>query len=99
MRKEIEMKEILKQLRAKEAEMKVYEEATFYWMECQQPDMQKSDHYAKLADDAYAEVYNLLQQAAERIVSLTSGQIDKVTAISMMRLRRADVERILGGAA
>lgn len=32
---------------------------------------------------------------ADFIVSLTSGQIDKVMAMTMMRQRREDVERIL----
>lgn len=34
-------------------------------------------------------------QVADLIVSLISGQIDKVTAMLMMRQRREDVERIL----
>ena len=50
------------------------------------------------ADRLYEEVYKLSNQVADFIVNLTSGQIDKVTAMLMMRQRRSDVERILGAA-
>ena len=46
----------------------------------------------------YQEVYKMHNQVADFIVNLTSGQIDKVTAMLMMRQRRSDVERILGAA-
>ena len=42
----------------------------------------------------YQEVYKMHNQVADFIVNLTSGQIDKVTAMLMMRQRRSDVERI-----
>lgn len=90
------MKEILKKLRKKEAEMEVYEEAVDYWTELPVPDHEKAEHYEKLADDTYEEVYNLLQQAADRIVSITAGQIDKITAMKMMRLKRNEIEKMFG---
>lgn len=90
------MKEILEKLRRKEAEMEVYEEAVNYWVELPVPDYEKVEHYEKLADDTYEEVYNLFQQAADRIVSITAGQIDKITAMRMMRVKRDVVERLFG---
>ena len=78
------MKEGLKKLRDLEAEM-----------EEEHLDMEKSNSYEAEADRLYQEVYKMHNQVADFIVSLTSGQIDKVTATLMMRQRRSDVERIL----
>lgn len=82
------MKEVLKKLRVLEAEMEEAENQSEYWMEEEHLDMKKSDRL-------YQEVYKMHNQVADFIVSLTSGQIDKVTAMLMMRQRRSDVERIL----
>lgn len=90
------MKAILEELRKKEAEMEVYEEAVDYWANLPEPDLEKADYYENLADDTYEEVYNLFQQAADRIVSITAGKIDKITAMRMMRVKRNEVERIFG---
>lgn len=90
------MKEILEKLRKKEAEHEVYQEAVEYWIELPEPNYEKAEHYDKLADDTYEEVYNLFQQAADRIVSITSGQIDKITAMRLMRVKRDVVERLFG---
>lgn len=90
------MKEILIKLRRKEAEMEVYEEAVNYWAEFPDPDYEKIEHYEKLADDTYEEVYDLFQQAADRIVSITAGQIDKITAMKMIRLKRNEIEKMFG---
>lgn len=92
------MKELLKKLRALEAEMEEAENQSEYWMEEEHLDMEKSNSYEAEADRMYQEVYKMYNQVADFIVSLTSGQIDKVTAILMMRQRRPDVERILGAA-
>lgn len=90
------MKEILEKLRKKEAELEVYQEAIEYWTEIPEPDQERIEHYERLADDIYEEVYNLFQQASDRIVSITAGNIDKITAMRMMRTKRSDVERIFG---
>lgn len=78
-----------------EAEMEEAENQSEYWMEEEHLDMDKSDSYEAEADRLYQEVYKMHNQVADFIVSLTSGQIDKVTAMLMMRQRRSDVERIL----
>lgn len=90
------MKEILKKLRDREAALEMYEEAVDYWLNIPEPDQKKADYYEGLADDTYEEVYSLFQQAADRIVSITSGQIDKITAMRLMRVKRNEVERIFG---
>lgn len=92
------MKEVLKKLRALEAEMEEAENQSEYWMEEEHLDMEKSDSYEVEADRLYEEVYKLSNQVADFIVSLTSSQIDKVMAMTMMRQRREDVERILEAA-
>lgn len=92
------MKEVLKKLRALEAEMEEAENQSEYWMEEEHLDMEKSDSYEVEADRLYEEVYKLSNQVADFIVSLTSGQIDKAMAMTMMRQRREDVERILEAA-
>ena len=78
-----------------EAEMEEAENQSEYWMEEEHLDMEKSNSYEAEADRMYQEVYKMHNQVADFIVSLTSGQIDKVTAMLMMRQRRSDVERIL----
>lgn len=78
-----------------EAEMEEAENQSEYWMEEEHLDMEKSNSYEAEADRLYQEVYKMHNQVADFIVSLTSGQIDKVTAMLMMRQRRSDVERIL----
>lgn len=92
------MKEVLKKLRALEAEMEEAENQSEYWMEEEHLDMEKPNSYEAEADRLYQEVYKMHNQVADFIVSLTSGQIDKVMAMTMMRQRREDVERILEAA-
>ena len=96
--KTVQQPEVLKKLRALEAEMEEAENQSEYWMEEEHLDMEKSDNYEAEADRLYQEVYKMHNQVADFIVNLTSGQIDKVTAMLMMRQRRSDVERILGAA-
>ena len=64
-------------------------------MEDEHLDMDKADSYEAEADRLYQEVYKIHNQVADFIVNLTSGQVDKVTAMMMMRQRRSEVERIL----
>lgn len=93
------MKEVLKKLRDLEAEMEEAENQSEYWMEEEHLDMEKSNSYEAEADRLYQEVYKMHNQVADFIVSLTSGQIDKVTAMLMMRQRRSDVLMMFRSAA
>lgn len=92
------MKDLLQRLKVLEAEMEEVENQSEYWMQEEHFDMEKSNSYEAEADRLYQEVYKMHNQVADFIVNLTSGQIDKVTAMLMMRQRRSDVERILGAA-
>lgn len=89
------MKDVLKKLRILEDEMEEAENQSEYWMEDEHLDMDKADSYEAEADRLYQEVYKIHNQVADFIVNLTSGQVDKVTAMMMMRQRRSEVERIL----
>lgn len=89
------MKDVLKKLRILEDEMEEAENQSEYWMEEEHLDMDKADSYEAEADRLYQEVYKIHNQVADFIVNLTSGQVDKVTAMMMMRQRRSEVERIL----
>lgn len=92
------MKDVLKELRNLETEMEEAENQSEYWMQEEHLDMEKSDSYEAEADRLHEEVYKLSNQVTDFIVSLTSGRIDKVMAMTMMRQRREDVERILEAA-
>ena len=88
------MKELLKRMKTMESEMEEAECQSDYWMQEEHFDMEKSDSFEAKADLIYQNLYKLFDQAADRIVSITSGQIDKAMAMIMIRCRREDVERI-----
>lgn len=88
------MKELLNQMKAMEQEMESYEEQADYWTEEEHFDEAKAEQFSEQADVVYEALYKLFDKAAEKIVSITSGQVDKITAMKMIRCRRADVERI-----
>ena len=85
----------MKKLRILEDEMEEAENQSEYWMEEEHLDMDKADSYEAEADRLYQEVYKIHNQVADFIVNLTSGQVDKVTAMMMIRQKRSEVERIL----
>ena len=89
------MKDVLKKLRILEDEMEEAENQSEYWMEEEHLDMDKADSYEAEADRLYQEVYKIHNQVADFIVNLTSCQVDKVTAMMMIRQKRSEVERIL----
>ncbi|MCM1245765.1 MAG: hypothetical protein NC293_09005 [Roseburia sp.] len=86
------MNKLLKEIKTLENKMNEYETATEYWIE--RENLEESGKYEKMADVIYEKIYELLNQAADKIVSITSGQVDKVTAMEMIRCRRSEVERI-----
>ena len=92
------MKDLLQRLKILEAEMEEAENQSEYWMQEEHFDMEKSNSYEAEADRLYETVYQMHNQAADYIVRITSGQIDKATAMTMMRQRRSEVERILAAA-
>lgn len=76
------------------SEMDKAQEQTEYWLENEHFDLEKSARFEREADDIYERLYKLINQAAEKIVSITYGQINKFTAMEMLRCRRSEVERI-----
>lgn len=88
------MKDLLKKMKAMENEMEEAQNQSEYWLEDEHFNEEKSDKFEKEADAIYEELYILFDQAADKIVNITSGQIDKVTAMTMIRCRRSEVERI-----
>ena len=88
------MKDLLNKMKIMENEMMATEQMSDYWMEENHFDEEKAEKYEAEADAIYEHLYKLFEQAADRIVSITTGQIDKVTAMTMIRCRRSEVERI-----
>ena len=89
------MKDMLKKIRVLEAEMEKVENWSEYWLQDEYLDIDKSDRYQAEADRLYQEVYKMHNQTADYIVNITSGQIDKITAMRIIRHKREDLERIL----
>lgn len=88
------MKELLEKMRLMEQEMEELETRADYWMSDEHFDEEKADEYERRADEIYERLYRLFDQAAENIVRITSDRIDKVMAMTMIRSRRSEVERI-----
>ena len=88
------MKELLRKIKVLEKEMDKAQDQSEYWLEDEHFDLEKSERFEKEADAIYESLYKLLNQTADRIVSITSGQVDKVTAMTMIRCRRSEIERI-----
>lgn len=88
------MRELLNKMQVMEDEMNEAQQQSEYWADEKHFDKEKSDKFEAEADVIYEELYRIFNQAAEKIVSITSGQIDKATAMKMIRCRRSEVERI-----
>ena len=74
--------------------MEKAEQQSEYWTEKEHFDIEKSDKLEIEANSIYERLYQLFGQAAEVIVSVTSGRVDKITARVMIRERRSDTERL-----
>ena len=88
------MKELLKKMRDLEQEMEKAEQQSEYWLQEGHFDIEQSNRFEAEADSIYENLYQLLDQAAEVIVSTTFGRVDKSTARAMIRERRSDIERL-----
>lgn len=88
------MRNLLEKIRELESEMDKAQDQAEYWTEEEHFDIEKSDQFEQEADAIYESLYKLFNKAADKIVSITSGQIDKTTAMKMIRCRRSEVERI-----
>lgn len=88
------MRTLLKKMQIMEREMEKAERQSEYWTEENHFDIEKADQYEEEADRIYENLYQLHNQAADKIVSITSGRIDKRMAMEMLRSKRAEIERI-----
>lgn len=88
------MRDLIRKMNAMEQEMEKAEQQSEYWTDEEHFDIEKSSQYEAEADRIYKRLYQLHNQAADMIVSITSGQIDKKVAMEMIRSKRAEVERI-----
>lgn len=90
----VDMKELLKKIQEMEEQMNEFQQKADYWLEDEHFDKAMSNGLEKEADRIYESLYRLFDKAAENIVRITSGQVDKVTAMTMLRCRRSEVEEI-----
>lgn len=88
------MRDLLKKMQIMEQEMEKAEQQSEYWTEEEHFDIEKASQYEAEADRIYETVYQLHNQAADMIACITSGQIDKVTAMTMIRTKRTELERL-----
>jgi len=88
------MRDLLEKMQIMEQEMEKAEQQSEYWTEEEHFDIEKASQYEAEEDRIYETVYQMHNKAADMIVRITSGQIDKVTAMTMIRSRRQEVERI-----
>lgn len=88
------MRDLLKKIQIMELEMEKTEQQSEYWTEEQHFDIEKSGQYEAEADRIYESLYRLHSQAADKIVSITSGRVDKRVAMEMIRSKRTEVEKI-----
>ena len=81
------MKELLKAL--EEAEKKANEADSAWEKDPENTELEKN------FDEAYKAENKAFQAVVEKIVSLTSGRIDKKTASTMLRSRRKEIESLV----
>lgn len=79
-----------------ENEVDKAQERLEHWKDEGYPSTEVFVLYAQETDSAYDDLCKIYDQAADKIVSLTSGQVDKITAMAMIRCRRSEVEKIWG---
>ena len=88
------MRELLKQIEATEKEMHRAEEQADYWLEDKHFDEVRAGQCEAEADKIYKKLYALTEKAAEKIIGMTFGRIDKKTALAMVNEKRADLKRL-----
>lgn len=88
------MKELLMQIDEMEQELNKVQEQAEYWLAEEHYDEIKSEQYEQEGDSIYEKLYALIENAADQIVSITSGRIEKKTARVMLRTKRTELERL-----
>jgi len=88
------MKDLLARLTAAENEMDEAEQAQDAAEES--GDYEKAAEYEVAADSLYEKVFQLTEEGVRRIARITNGQISEPMARTMLRTKRAELERIFG---
>ena len=89
------MKELLKQIEETEKEMHRAEEQADYWLAEENYDESRAAEYEQRGDVLYKKFFDLVEKAAGKIVSFTSGSIDKNTARTIISTKRQELRKIL----
>lgn len=89
-----DMKELLRQISSMEQDLNKVQEQADYWLNEEHYDEEKSEKYEQHGDKIYEKLYALIEEAADQIVSITSGNVDKKTARVMIRTKREELERL-----
>ena len=77
-----------------EQELNKLQEQAEYWLAEEHYDEVKSEQYEQEGDNIYEKLYALIENAADQIVSITLGRIDKKTARVMIRTKRTELEKL-----
>ncbi len=88
------MKELLMQIDEMEQELNKVQEQAEYWLAEEHYDEVKSEQYEQEGDSIYEKLYALIENAADQIVSITSGRIDKKTARVIIRTKRTELKKL-----
>ena len=90
------MKELLKQIELVEQDMNKAQEQVDYWLTVEPFNEDKVEEYEQKGDVLYDKLFDLIEKAADQIVRITSGGVDKQTARVMIRTKRKELERLFG---
>lgn len=90
------MKELLKQIELVEQDMNKAQEQVDYWLTVEPFNEDKVEEYEQKGDVLYDKLFDLIEKAADQIVRITSGGVDKQMARVMIRTKRKELERLFG---
>lgn len=88
------MKELLKQIDLIERDLNKVQEQADYWLTAEHYNEDKAEEYELKGDALYGELFDLMERAADQIVNITSGSVDKKTARVMLRTKRTELEEL-----
>lgn len=90
------MQELLIQIDSMEQDLNKAQEQSDYWLSEEHYNEEKSEEYEQEGDKIYKRLFVLYERAADQIISITSGGVDKQTERVMIRTKRKELERLFG---
>ena len=72
------------------------QEQADYWLTVESFNEDKVEEFEQKGDVLYEKLFDLMEKAADQIVRVTSGGVDKQTARVMIRTKRKELERLFG---